>query len=191
MTGPRPAAATPARVHDSPTPPLEPLLEVTRSLEGAGIAFALGGSALCLALGLASRVHDWDLTTDASVDQVHEALRPLAPERHGNSGIHADHKVVCHGGTVEVICRFAFFGERGVVHVPTMAAGTWQGVPLGSPLAWAVAYSLMVGEKAGYQEKAERLFAWLEARGGASAAEREALLAQPLPDDLARRVRAA
>lgn len=173
------------------TPPREHLDQVARALDAAGIEWALGGSALCMALGLAHQVGDWDLTTEAAPDQVVEALRDLtpAPELHGNSGIHADHKVVCFGGTVEVISRFAFFGEDdAVIRIPTIVTGTWQGHPVGSPLAWAVAYTLMAGEKPGYDVKAERLFALAEARGGAPVAEREALLAQPLPPDVTRRL---
>jgi hypothetical protein len=174
------------------TPPREHLDQVARALDAAGIEWALGGSALCMALGLASRVGDWDLTTDAAPEAIVAALRDLtpAPELHGNSGIHADHKVVCFGGTVEVISRFAFFGEDdAVIRIPTIVTGKWQGYPVGSPLAWAVAYTLMAGEKEGYDVKAERLFALVEARGEAPAAERDALLAHPLPADVARRLR--
>src|ERR1044072_5571194 len=141
-----------------PLPPLEPLEHVRRRLERAGITWALGGSGLLYALGLRDSVGDWDLTTDASQDEAYSALRDLEPTRHGNSGIHADHKVGCFDDTVEVICRFAFFTETGIVRIPTLVTGTWNGLPLGSPEAWAVAYTLMIGEKPGRAEKAGALF---------------------------------
>lgn len=171
-------------------PPLEPLREVARRLEAAGIAWALGGSALMHALGLIDVVRDWDLTVDASQAETHAALRDLTPTLHDNFGIHADHKVVCFDGVVEVICRFAFFDPEGgprVIHIPTLVSGEWNGFPIGSPEAWAVAYTLMIGEKPGRAEKAEALFAWTREHG--DAARLAKLLTEPLPEDLAERVR--
>jgi hypothetical protein len=167
-------------------PPFEPLDAVTRRLNTAGIAFALGGSALGHALGLVADVRDWDLTTDAAPDVVEDALRDLTRSRHGHSGVHADHKVVCFAGVVEVICQMAFFTPGGVVRIPTVVTGAWHGFPIGSPAAWAVAYSLMVHEKPGYAEKAERLFEWIAGR--ISTVEREALEAQPIAPKIAMRL---
>jgi hypothetical protein len=110
----------------------------------------------------------------------------LAPTLHGNLGVHADHKVVCFDGTVEVICRFAFFGERGVIHIPTIVSGSWRGFPVGSPEAWAVAYTLLIAEEERRAAKADVLFEYL--RGGADRARVEAMLAQPLPRLLAERM---
>jgi len=166
-------------------PPLEPLAEVARRLDRAGITWALGGSALLHALGLGDSVRDWDLTTDRSQDDVHAALADLAPTLHGNSGIHADHKVVCFDGTVEVICRFAFFGaDREIIRIPTMVSGQWNDYPVGSPEGWAVAYALMMAEKPDRMEKATTLFAWVQSRGDRKRAE--AMLQQPLPEELRR-----
>lgn len=171
-------------------PPLEPLREVARRLDTAGIAWALGGSALMHALGLGDTVRDWDLTVDVSQDIAHAALRDLAPTLHDNLGIHADHKVVCFDGTVEVICRFAFFrpdGQDGVIHIPTIVSGMWNGFPIGSPEAWAVAYTLMIGEKPGRAEKAEALFAWTREHGDAR--RLAIMLAEPVPEGIAVRLR--
>ncbi len=167
-------------------PTREPLEAVAARLRAAGIPFALGGSALLHAIGLESRVGDWDLTTDAEVDDVALALDDLEPARHGHSGVHADHKLVCFGGTVEVICRMAFFTPGGIVRIPTVATATWEGHPVGSPAAWAVAYALMAGEKAGYESKAERLFAWTVGR--ITEAERSALAREPVPAAIAARL---
>jgi hypothetical protein len=130
-------------------PPFDCLYLVSSHLSASGIEHALGGSGLMHALGLEERVCDWDITTDAPPETVHAALRDLAPTLHGNSGIHADHKVVCFEGAVEVICRFAFFAPGGLVRIPTIVTGMWRGIPLGSPEAWAVAYLLMREEKPG------------------------------------------
>ena len=170
-------------------PAREPLEAVAERLRAAGIPYALGGSSMLHAIGLESRVGDWDLTTDVAVDEVTRALADLKPVRHGNSGVHADHKLVCFGATVEVICRMAFFAPTGIVHIPTIATGNWQGHPIGSPAAWAVAYALMAGEKPGYEAKAERLFAW--SAGRISDAERAALAREPIPPAIASRLAAA
>lgn len=171
-------------------PPLEPLREVGRRLDAAGIVWALGGSALMHALGLSNTVHDWDLTVDVAQADAHVALRELTPTLHGNFGIHADHKVVCFGGAVEVICRFAFFrsdGGDGVIHIPTFVTRMWNGFPIGSPEAWAVAYALMIGEKPGRAEKSDALFEWSREHGDS---ERLAvMLAEPVPADVAVRLR--
>jgi hypothetical protein len=170
-------------------PPLAPLRRVGARLDAAGIVWGLGGSGLMHALRLADTVRDWDLTVDAAQDLVHATLADLAPTLHGNFGIHADHKVVCFGADVEVICRFAFFGERGVIHIPTIVTRRWNDIPIGSPEAWAVAYALMIGEKPGRAEKAAALFAWVEANGPDP--EAVAMLSEePLPEGLAEKVRA-
>jgi hypothetical protein len=170
----------------SSLPPLDHLAQVARRLDAAGIAWALGGSAMLHALGLADHVRDWDLTTDRSLEDVHAALRDLSPAIHGNSGIHADHKVGCFDDGVEVICRFAFFHPEGddVIRIPTMVSGSWNGYPVGSPEAWAVAYALMIAEDAARMEKAATLFAWVQKHGDRSRVE--AMLEEPLPDPLRR-----
>ena len=165
-------------------PPLAPLADVGRRLDAAGIEWALGGSGLLHALGLASEVRDWDLTVDSDPATTRAALADLAPVLHGNSGIHADHKLVCCDAAVEVICRFAFFGDRGVIRIPLRVTRRWNGVPIGSPEAWAVAYTLMIAERPGRADKARALFDWVRAHG-ADAGVLAALAAEPLPPELA------
>ena len=125
------------------TPALEPLLATIATLRRGGVEVALGGSGLLASLGLTDHVGDWDVTTDSSVDEAEAALGDTPHEWFGNSGIHADHKLVVDGGTIEVICRFALRSDAGVCRVPTVVTGTWRGVPVGSPVAWAVAYALL------------------------------------------------
>ena len=165
-------------------PPAGPLLDTVRRLESAGLVVALGGSGLLGALGLGEEAHDWDLTTDATPDQVAARLPADGIERFGSSGIHADAKLRLAGGVVEIICGFAIRSGADVVRIPTIVSARAAGVPLGSPEAWAVAYALL-----GRAEKSERLLKWLDQRG-AEAGVVERLLAEPLPESLAARLRA-
>ena len=171
-------------LHLKSAPSPDPLLDAVRRLEGAGLVVALGGSGLLGALGLGSEAHDWDLTTDATPDEVVSRLAGIEIERVGTSGIHADHKVRIAGGAVEIICGFAIRSGDGVVRIPTVVTDRAEGVPLGSPEAWAVAYALL-----GREEKSERLLKWLAERG-ADAAVLERLLKEPLPPALAGRLAA-
>jgi hypothetical protein len=170
--------------HLKSSPPAGPLLEAVRRLESAGLVTALGGSGLLAALGLGTEAHDWDLTTDASPDEVAAVFVGTELERVGSSGIHADHKIRLAGGAVEIICGFAIRSGAGVVRIPTIVSACLEEVPLGSPEAWAVAYALL-----GRAEKSERLLRWLAARG-ADAGVVSRLLAEPLPTELAARLKA-
>jgi len=168
--------------HLRSAPPPGPLLAAVSRLEGAGLVVALGGSGLLGALGLATEAHDWDLTTDSAPEDVAACFAGSEIERVGSSGIHADHKVRLAGGTVEIICGFAIRSGAGVVRIPTVVSARAEGVPLGSPEAWAVAYALL-----GREEKSELLMRWL-ATHGADTGIIARLLAEPLPHDLAARL---
>jgi hypothetical protein len=163
-------------------PPIEPLLDVHRRLAKAGIAHALGASALLHAHGLEGHVGDWDINTEADHDMLEPLFRDLAPVKFGSSGIHADSKLQMYGTAVELIVRMAIVAEGNVVRIPTIARSTWQGVPVGSPEAWAVSYSLL-----GRREKSERLFAMLETTG-ANAEDVRRMLQEPLPATLVARL---
>ncbi len=165
------------------TPPLAPLREVVAALEGSGLACALGGSGLLAALGLVGHVNDWDLTTDAPLEDVERALTGRVIERAGPSGVHADHKAMLAAARTEVIARFALVAPAGPVRIPTVVTGRWEGVPLGSPEAWAVAYTLMARAA-----RADLLFAHL-AGCGVDEITRARLLDEPLPVALAARLR--
>jgi len=173
-------------------PPPEPLRDVLERLDGAGIACAVGGSALLVSLGLAREARDWDLTTDAPIETLDGLFDGVPHERFGTSGVHADHKLVFAGGAVELIARFAFRADGGVVRIPTVVASRWNGLPMGSPEAWAVAYALLSRdprEGAGRAEKSRLLFEHVT-RTGADPDAIATLKAEPLPADLAARVRA-
>lgn len=171
------------------TPPIESLQRVFGRLTASGVKCALGGSGLLASLGLVDQVRDWDLTAEGDVVAIAALFADLPRELAGNSGIHADHKVMLPGESAEVIVNFAFVAEGRVIRIPTLARGTWNGVATASPECWAVAYWLM-GEYEGVprrRERAEVLFAHLE-EAGADAEALRLLLAQPLPESLARRL---
>jgi hypothetical protein len=160
------------------------LLEVHGRLSDAGIVHSLGGSGLLAAHGLVDRVRDWDLTTDATLDRLLPVVDELRPAYVGSSGRHSDSKLVFDGGTVELIVRFALVNENRVARIPTFVRGAWEGIPLGSLEAWAVAYALM--ERT---HRSEPMFLHLESRG-ADASALHRLLREPLPEPLARRLAA-
>src|SRR5262249_32258464 len=147
-------------------PPLAPLRMILARLEGAGLAHALGASGLLAAHGLLDRVNDWDVTVDADLETIAFACAGLTFSRHGNSGCHADHKLTFEAQRVELIARFAFFVPGGVVEIPTRVTGRWQGIPLGSPTAWAAAYALMgeLEDAPRRRERAAPLFSRLASR---------------------------
>jgi hypothetical protein len=165
-------------------PPVALLLRWIGELERAGITVALGGSGLLAALGLGDRVRDWDLTTDAPFERVVAALGDAPHRAFGSDAIHADRKLALADGALEVIVGFAFHGPSGPVHIPTRVSARPDGIPLGSPEGWAVAYHLL-----GRAAKAESLLGYLSRRGVDPAAL-AAMLGQPIPAGLAARLRA-
>jgi hypothetical protein len=169
--------------HLKSAPDLAPLLDLVRLLEARGVVVALGGSGLLAALGLTQRVGDWDLTTDAELDLVLEAVAGMAHERCGSSGIHVDHKLRLRGGEIEVIVGFAIRWNGAVARIPTLVTGQWHDVPVGSPEAWAVAYALL-----GRPEKSALLFDHL-ARHGADRAAVERFDSVAIPEELGLRLR--
>ena len=172
------------------SPPIAPLKRLVQRLERAGVTCALGGSGLLAALGVereagaGDEIGDWDLTTDASVDEVRRAIGRSRLQMMGPNGVHADHKIQLRDGEIEIIIGFAILGPAGTVRLPTLVTGRWRGIPIGSPETWAVAYGLL-----GRYPKAEALFRHLEGRGAGDEARRR-LLAEPLPVELSARLRA-
>jgi len=172
-------------------PPLEPLRRLLARLESAGLRYALGGSGLLAALGLVERVNDWDVNVDAGIDSVVAACGGLEFERFDHGGCHADHKLSFERERAELIAEFAFFVPGGIVMIPTRVTATWNGIPIGSPTAWAAAYALM-GEAENDERRrnrAARLFEWLPSRPP-EAEVIATLVAQPLPATLAERLAA-
>jgi len=158
------------------------LVTLVERLEGAGLVCALGGSGLLAACGLADQVRDWDLTTDAPIERVKATVAGEQFQYKGPDDLHADRKLMFADGEVELILQFAFQAPCGVVRIPTWVSDRRDGIPLGSPEAWAVAYHLLKREA-----KSEALLGYLETRG-ADAGAITRLLEEPLPAGLASRL---
>ncbi|MFD0679926.1 MULTISPECIES: hypothetical protein [unclassified Paenibacillus] len=161
------------------TLPLETVRLLTKQLDEAGIRYASGGSGLLYSLGLIDQVHDWDLTTDAPLDDVTAALQGWSWTQ-SSSGDHpfassyriqvADQQL-----PIDMIGQFAIHSENGICRLPTVPSFEWQGILMGSPEVWAVSYALM-----NRIAKSDKLFAYLKQHQ----ADRNALhllLAEPLP----------
>ena len=136
------------------------------------------------ALGLTTSVRDWDLTVGETAAEVLPVLGDREAIHSGNDALHADEKLALDDGRIEIICRFAFFVPGGIVRLPVIERGSWQGIPLASPEVWAVAYALL-----GRGAKADLLFGWL-AREGARPEVLATLLREPLPDAVRARLAA-
>jgi hypothetical protein len=179
----------PGETHDHP--PLAPLLEIGARLDRAGLSWALGGSGLLLALSLVDRANDWDVTCDVPAEVVEAEFADLPHASTGNNGVHADQKLMFEPARTELICRFAFFTPGGIVHLPTIVRGRWNGVPLASAEVWATAYALMgeLESSKRRRERAELLLAYLE-RHGADRDVVAQLLAEPLNASIRARLQA-
>lgn len=169
--------------HVKSHPPLQPLRELVAALERGGIPCALGGSGLLAALGLADAVADWDLVVDAPARRVYPLLDPARLRYVGSDALHADEKLELPADRIEIICGFAFFVPGGVVSLPAAMGARREGLPLGSAEVWAAAYWLL-----DRSAKAAALLSHLD-RAGADQAVMRGLLAQPLPAELAARLR--
>jgi hypothetical protein len=142
------------------TPSVGALQRVAAALQAGGADVALGGSGLLYSLGLGDSVRDWDLTTDTPWQQVESALSgfewQLAPFGDGDYRSRFRVSVRVGAAEIDLIGRFAV----GDVHLPTIPSGEWNGVPVGAPEVWAVAYRLI-----GRHAKADLLHGWVRQHG--------------------------
>lgn len=114
-----------------PHPSIDPLRDLLRRLQAARIEAALGGSGLLYALGLAERISDWDLTTDAEPGAVRMALTGFSWEdRTGGQNFESAGRYVVHvdGEELDLISRSALRSEAGITRLPTIITGWWQGL---------------------------------------------------------------
>ncbi|MFC5528370.1 hypothetical protein [Cohnella yongneupensis] len=159
---------------------IENLLAVTKRLEKSEIPYALGGSGLLLSFDLTNTVRDWDITTNASIEDVLNSLSGLHIEEitSGDYPFASSFKLLIHENDpqVELIGDFTIQTDNGICKIPTIPDSRWEGVKVGSPEAWYVAYSLM--ERI---EKANLLLSYLK-NNGANALTIEKLVEEPLPD---------
>lgn len=160
---------------------MEMAKRVGAALSAAGITWALGGSAVLIAHGLWEQPPtDWDLNTDADLERVQAALAGFQVELHPltGSGNYATKARLTVEQEIDLMVQFAVRTEGGVVHLPTVVSRTWQGMPVGSPEVWAVAYRLI-----GRPVKPDLLTDWLRTHGAESRVK-AMLLTQPLPGAL-------
>ncbi|WP_094700925.1 hypothetical protein [Brevibacillus laterosporus] len=165
---------------------LEQVARLAEQLHRKNISFALGGSTLLYSLGLEKEFRDIDLTTDASVEQLREALTeyPVKVENSGD-GIYNTHyrlSVELNGKDIDFMGSFSVRTKTGICYLPCLPAYEWRGIPVCAPEVWAVAYQLI-----GRIQKAERIYGYLEEHGTNQEVCKR-LLEEPLPDEVKQRV---
>ncbi|MEM7738573.1 MAG: hypothetical protein AAF267_22595 [Deinococcota bacterium] len=139
---------------------VEDLHTLSQQLTQAGIVHALGGSGLLSYLDLAVEVNDWDLTTEAPLNAVEEALRGYDFVRLEPKGIYKSAfllKLELPQSEADVIGGFAIADSHQVINIRTVVTGYWDGVPVGSAEEWLKAYRAM-----GRTRKAELLAQYLQ-----------------------------
>src|SRR5690606_12964184 len=102
-----------------------------------------------------SEVHDWDITTDANRESVEPLISDLEYKIIEPNDVYASSylfRININGSSVDLIGSFAIHTKQGIYRVPTIVSAEWEGVPVGSPGAWAKAYELI-----GREEKAKLL----------------------------------
>lgn len=123
------------------------LILVTEQFDKFNINYSLGGSGLLLSLGLTDTVNDWDIMTDAPKENVLSALQQFQIEetRGGEYPFGTEYKLAIHekDPQVEILGNFSVFSGDKLCKMPTIPVSTWQGVHVGAPEVWYVAYALM------------------------------------------------
>ncbi len=136
-------------------PSKEALYEIASRLSKRNIEFALGGSGLMHFYGCKTDVHDWDITTDASEQDVEHAIAGLKYERIDSSGIYATKclfKIKIMDASIDLMLGFAIKTSDEIYNVPTIVEGFWDDIPVGSKEVWIKVYELL-----GRNEKANSL----------------------------------
>ncbi|MDQ0191345.1 hypothetical protein J2S03_003216 [Alicyclobacillus cycloheptanicus] len=166
--------------------PSSSLERITAQLSTCGIDVVLGGSGLLYALGLATVVNDWDLTTDAPLESVAACLKGFHVVRkcRASAVFCSNYILTLPDEGVEIIGGYAIRCGDNVCKLPSISGGTWRSIPIASAEVWAAAYHLM-----GRLEKSELLFGYLS-RVGATKRVVDLLLKQPLPEELLYRLEA-
>lgn len=158
------------------------LLAVTERLQHEGIPYALGGSGLLHSLGLTAAVRDWDIMTDAPKEQVMKALENLTVQeaRSGDYPFGSKYKLVVQSENpqVEILGSFSIHSDKGLCQLPAVPVSLWQGIHVGSPEVWYVAYALM-----NRKDKSDLLLHYLKEKE-ANKEILQRLVNEPLPDEL-------
>lgn len=136
------------------------LQELSKQLSGAGIVHALGGSGLISYLGLPIAVNDWDITTDASIQDVESALQGMHFVKVEQEGAYKSAyllKIKLNQSEADVIGRFAILDNEEIITIQTIVTDYWESVPIGSLKEWLKAYRAM-----GNLERVSMLEAYLK-----------------------------
>ncbi|WNR45431.1 DUF402 domain-containing protein [Paenibacillus roseipurpureus] len=165
------------------------LASVTDKLAECGIPYTLGGSGLLLSLGLIETVNDWDVMVETPQEDVLDALQHYEVEQLacGDFPFGTAYKLlVTHpqGPQVEIIGRLSVYSDKGLCHLPSVPYSVWNGIQVGSPEVWYVAYALM-----NRREKAEILLAYLK-EYGVHHGIIQRMMKEPLPDVIMEELRA-
>ncbi|MFC5448679.1 hypothetical protein [Paenibacillus aestuarii] len=164
-------------------PAIRHLHAVTEALQQEGIPYSLGGSGLLHALGLTDTVHDWDVMTEAPKEQVLKALLHLDVQEKpcGDYPFGTEYKLLVHSDhpQVEILGHFSIYTEKGRCKLPNISSGLWNGVQVGSPEVWCVAYALM-----NRRDKSDLLLSFLREKG-ANQQILQMLKNEPLADESA------
>ncbi|QYR19216.1 hypothetical protein KZ483_14770 [Paenibacillus sp. sptzw28] len=163
-------------------PEIKKLAVVIEKLEHCGIPYSLGGSGLLYSFGLTNMVRDWDVMTEAPKDSVLNALQNFEVKEiiSGDFPFGTEYKLLIHNDNpqVELMGRFSIYGSKGLCRIPSIPVFRWNGIQVGSPEAWYVAYALM-----NRKEKADLLLSYLKTVG-ANKGLLKILMKEPLPEEI-------
>ncbi|NOV02277.1 hypothetical protein [Paenibacillus planticolens] len=160
-------------------PDIESLAAVCEKFEQMGISYSLGGSGLLLSLGLVNSVRDWDVMTEAPKDRALKALQNYEVEEitSGDYPFGSEYKLFIGNVNpqVEVLGCFSIYSDKGLCRMPSIPLSRWNGIQVGSPEVWYVAYALM-----DRMDKAALLLSFLK-ETGANKEILGKLMNEPLP----------
>lgn len=128
-------------------PSFEALELISKRFVENKIIHALGGSGLLFALGVIEKVKDWDIATEAPLENVIEALKGLESKIIPNNELFKSQyliKVAIGNTEIDNIGYFSIKKSNGASHiVPVKNFKDWNGIPLADPYEWLLAYKLM------------------------------------------------
>ncbi|WP_199615106.1 hypothetical protein [Paenibacillus alkalitolerans] len=163
-------------------PDIKNLAAVVEKFEQYDIGYTLGGSGLLHSLGLTNKVRDWDVMTEAPKEIVLEILQNFEVKEivSGDFPYASKYKLLIHNNNpqVEIMGRFAIYSSKGLCIIPSIPVSRWNGIQVGSPEAWYVAYALM-----NRKEKADLLLSYLK-KVGSNKRILRILMNEPLPDEI-------
>ncbi|CAG7639082.1 hypothetical protein ACFQI7_08455 [Paenibacillus allorhizosphaerae] len=168
-------------------PDIKNLAVVIEKLEQFHLEYSLGGSGLLHSLGLTGIVRDWDIMTEAPKDRVLEALQNFEVKEiiSGDYPFASEYKLLIHDDDpqLEITGRFSIYTRKGLCRIPSLPVSRWNGIHVGSPEAWYVAYALM-----NRKEKAKLLLSYLK-KVGSHQAIINILMNEPLPDEILKEIK--